>query len=178
MSKLRGLAYLSRSDEGRILLFANPVDQFAKLLLCQGTDHEGADPSESTIMLVRATGGIIAGATASSITTPLDTIKTRLQLDVHPLAIIKKNGSNSTSGTVHALAIIKKNGSNSTSGTDNEMTNLRILTLLLSDLGASNSNVYLKDQIEMCVGMNSSCAGILMNHGNPYHPDSSYFREQ
>jgi solute carrier family 25 protein 44 len=49
-------------------------------LLGQGTDREGAAPSESTIMLVQATGGIIAGATASCITTPLDTIKTRLQV--------------------------------------------------------------------------------------------------
>nr|AFK36496.1 unknown [Medicago truncatula] len=31
-------------------------------------------------MLVQAAGGIIAGATASCITTPLDTIKTRLQV--------------------------------------------------------------------------------------------------
>ncbi|KAG6743006.1 hypothetical protein POTOM_053950 [Populus tomentosa] len=49
-------------------------------LLGQVTDREGAGPSESTIMLVQATGGIIAGATASCITTPLDTIKTRLQV--------------------------------------------------------------------------------------------------
>ncbi|KAG5223747.1 hypothetical protein OIU77_001661 [Salix suchowensis] len=49
-------------------------------LLGQGTDREGAAPSESTIMLVQATGGIISGATASCITTPLDTIKTRLQV--------------------------------------------------------------------------------------------------
>lgn len=37
-------------------------------------------PSEGKIMLVQAAGGIIAGATASCITTPLDTIKTRLQV--------------------------------------------------------------------------------------------------
>ncbi|ESW23366.1 hypothetical protein PHAVU_004G041200 [Phaseolus vulgaris] len=41
--------------------------------------EEGA-PSLPRIMLVQATGGIIAGATASCITTPLDTIKTRLQV--------------------------------------------------------------------------------------------------
>lgn len=49
-------------------------------LLGQGTDLEGVAPSQSRIMLVQATGGIIAGATASCITTPLDTIKTRLQV--------------------------------------------------------------------------------------------------
>ncbi|KAL3636543.1 hypothetical protein CASFOL_018842 [Castilleja foliolosa] len=48
-----------------------------------GTRHldDGiAAPSGQNIVLVQAAGGIIAGATASSITTPLDTIKTRLQV--------------------------------------------------------------------------------------------------
>ncbi|XP_015581976.1 solute carrier family 25 member 44 isoform X1 [Ricinus communis] len=49
-------------------------------LLGHGTDVEAASPSQSRIMLVQASGGIIAGATASCITTPLDTIKTRLQV--------------------------------------------------------------------------------------------------
>ncbi|XP_048327392.1 uncharacterized protein LOC107416448 isoform X2 [Ziziphus jujuba] len=40
-------------------------------------------PSEGKLVLVQATGGIIAGATAASITTPLDTIKTRLQVMGH-----------------------------------------------------------------------------------------------
>nr|AAM63042.1 putative mitochondrial carrier protein [Arabidopsis thaliana] len=40
-------------------------------------------PSKSKIVMVQAAGGIIAGATASSITTPLDTIKTRLQVMGH-----------------------------------------------------------------------------------------------
>ncbi|KAM7279752.1 hypothetical protein ACFE04_006886 [Oxalis oulophora] len=40
---------------------------------------ETPPPSEMKLMLVQASGGIIAGATASCITTPLDTIKTRLQ---------------------------------------------------------------------------------------------------
>ncbi|KAL3643861.1 hypothetical protein CASFOL_011793 [Castilleja foliolosa] len=39
-----------------------------------------AAPSGRNIVLVQAAGGIIAGATASCITTPLDTIKTRLQV--------------------------------------------------------------------------------------------------
>lgn len=51
-------------------------------LLGQGTDREVAAPSQSTIVLVQASGGIIAGATASCITTPLDTIKTRLQVEL------------------------------------------------------------------------------------------------
>lgn len=55
------------------------------LLLCRllgyGSDSKAtAAPSQSKIVLVQALGGIIAGATASSITTPLDTIKTRLQV--------------------------------------------------------------------------------------------------
>ncbi|CAJ1947182.1 unnamed protein product [Sphenostylis stenocarpa] len=41
---------------------------------------EEGTPSLPKIILVQGTGGIIAGATASCITTPLDTIKTRLQV--------------------------------------------------------------------------------------------------
>ncbi|XP_014522876.1 solute carrier family 25 member 44 isoform X1 [Vigna radiata var. radiata] len=48
-------------------------------ILGDNSGEEGT-PSLLKIMLVQATGGIIAGATASSITTPLDTIKTRLQV--------------------------------------------------------------------------------------------------
>lgn len=50
-----------------------------------GGDSEVAAPrpSQSKIVLVQACGGIIAGATASLITTPLDTIKTRLQVMGH-----------------------------------------------------------------------------------------------
>ena len=51
-------------------------------LLGHGTDVEVAPPSQSMIMLVQASGGIIAGATASCVTTPLDTIKTRLQVEI------------------------------------------------------------------------------------------------
>ncbi|KAH9740402.1 mitochondrial substrate carrier family protein [Citrus sinensis] len=47
--------------------------------LGHGTGIDDAVPSQSKIVLVQATGGLIAGATASCITTPLDTIKTRLQ---------------------------------------------------------------------------------------------------
>ncbi|KAL1563188.1 solute carrier family 25 member 44 isoform X2 [Salvia divinorum] len=42
-----------------------------------------AAPSEGKIVLVQAAGGISAGATASFVTTPLDTIKTRLQVTGH-----------------------------------------------------------------------------------------------
>ncbi|XP_038699869.1 solute carrier family 25 member 44-like [Tripterygium wilfordii] len=52
-------------------------------LLGHGADLEKHPPSQWKIVLVQATGGIIAGATASSITTPLDTIKTRLQVMGH-----------------------------------------------------------------------------------------------
>lgn len=37
-------------------------------------------PSQWKIVGVQATGGVIAGAIASCITTPIDTIKTRLQV--------------------------------------------------------------------------------------------------
>ncbi|KAH8483636.1 hypothetical protein H0E87_028154 [Populus deltoides] len=139
-------------------------------LLGQGTDREGAAPSESTIMLVQATGGIIAGATASCITTPLDTIKTRLQvmsLERRSSArqvvksLIKDDGwtgfyrglgprffSMSAWGTTMILAYeYLSMGSFSFTNIcflDNEITNLRILTLLLSDFGASKNNVVCK----------------------------------
>lgn len=49
-------------------------------LLDNGTEHGGPAPSQGKIVSVQAAGGIIAGATASCVTTPLDTIKTRLQV--------------------------------------------------------------------------------------------------
>lgn len=51
-------------------------------LLGHGTESGGPAPRQSTIVLVQAAGGILAGATASCITTPLDTIKTRLQVQL------------------------------------------------------------------------------------------------
>ncbi|RZB71007.1 Solute carrier family 25 member 44 isoform A, partial [Glycine soja] len=45
-----------------------------------GDNNEEDTPSLPKIIFAQATGGIIAGATASCITTPLDTIKTRLQV--------------------------------------------------------------------------------------------------
>ncbi|URD97662.1 Solute carrier family 25 member [Musa troglodytarum] len=48
-------------------------------LLGHGNDKENV-PSQSKIVCVQASGGIIAGAVASCVTTPLDTIKTRLQV--------------------------------------------------------------------------------------------------
>ncbi|CAK9164442.1 unnamed protein product, partial [Ilex paraguariensis] len=53
--------------------------RFIWRLLGQGTEHDEPTPSQWTLVSVQAAGGIFAGATASSITTPLDTIKTRLQ---------------------------------------------------------------------------------------------------
>jgi len=44
------------------------------------TKYDEHTPSLQKIMLVQAVGGIIAGASSSCITTPLDTIKTRLQV--------------------------------------------------------------------------------------------------
>lgn len=52
--------------------------------LGDGTDLDEIAPSQWKIASVQATGGIVAGATASCITTPLDTIKTRLQVLLGP----------------------------------------------------------------------------------------------
>ncbi|KAI4352401.1 hypothetical protein L6164_006658 [Bauhinia variegata] len=57
--------------------------RFIWRFLENGTTNEEAIPSVQKIMLVQAAGGIIAGATASCFTTPLDTIKTRLQVSGH-----------------------------------------------------------------------------------------------
>ncbi|XP_057436148.1 uncharacterized protein LOC130728640 [Lotus japonicus] len=56
--------------------------RFIWRFLDQGATGEDT-PSLQKIMLVQATGGVIAGATSSCITTPLDTIKTRLQVMGH-----------------------------------------------------------------------------------------------
>ncbi|XP_022954457.1 solute carrier family 25 member 44-like isoform X2 [Cucurbita pepo subsp. pepo] len=48
--------------------------------LGQNSGAEKFAPSHAQLISVQAAGGIIAGATASCITTPLDTIKTRLQV--------------------------------------------------------------------------------------------------
>lgn len=53
---------------------------FLGRILGNGTDFEKEPPSQGAIVSVQATGAIIAGATASCVTTPLDTIKTRLQV--------------------------------------------------------------------------------------------------
>ena len=50
-------------------------------ILGHGAEQKEA-PSLGEIVGVQAAGGVVAGATASCITTPLDTIKTRLQVQV------------------------------------------------------------------------------------------------
>jgi len=55
-----------------------PLDR----LLSQESEPEKYAPSQSTIVCVQAAGGISAAAAASCITTPLDTIKTRLQVHI------------------------------------------------------------------------------------------------
>ncbi|CAI8591940.1 unnamed protein product [Vicia faba] len=54
--------------------------RFIWRFLDQGAKPDEGTPSVLKIVLVQAAGGIIAGATASCITTPFDTIKTRLQV--------------------------------------------------------------------------------------------------
>ncbi|CAH9088796.1 unnamed protein product [Cuscuta epithymum] len=43
-------------------------------------EQKELDPSDGMIVAVQAAGGIVAGATASLVTTPFDTLKTRLQV--------------------------------------------------------------------------------------------------
>jgi len=45
-----------------------------------GEDLEKRSPSQGEIVIVQATAGTLAGAASSVLTTPLDTIKTRLQV--------------------------------------------------------------------------------------------------
>ncbi|KAD6795914.1 hypothetical protein E3N88_06810 [Mikania micrantha] len=52
-------------------------------LFGHGTNSNRAVPSEGTIVLVQGTGGICGAAATSLIITPLDTIKTRLQVMSH-----------------------------------------------------------------------------------------------
>ncbi|GER45287.1 mitochondrial substrate carrier family protein [Striga asiatica] len=51
--------------------------------LHHGTEGDGAKVSEGKIVAVQAAGSIFAGAMASCISTPLDTVKTRLQVIGH-----------------------------------------------------------------------------------------------
>ncbi|CAH9109485.1 unnamed protein product [Cuscuta epithymum] len=46
-------------------------------------EQKELDPSDGMIVAVQAAGGIVAGATASLVTTPFDTLKTRLQVKGH-----------------------------------------------------------------------------------------------
>jgi len=55
------------------------------------TENSSLTPSQGEIILVQAGGGIFAGAIASCTTTPLDTIKTRLQvMDIESTPSIKQ----------------------------------------------------------------------------------------
>ncbi|CAH9067657.1 unnamed protein product [Cuscuta europaea] len=51
--------------------------------LIDGNEQREFDPSDGMIVAVQAAGGIVAGATASLVTTPFDTLKTRLQVKGH-----------------------------------------------------------------------------------------------
>lgn len=56
-------------------------------LLGHGNESKSV-PSSGQIVAVQAAGGIFAGAIASCITTPIDTIKTRLQVLISNLILI------------------------------------------------------------------------------------------
>lgn len=75
-------------------------------LLGHGTEVTDAAPSQQKIVLVQATGGIIAGATASCITTPLDTIKTRLQVDNFDIDMIECTSCSNSSCVCVCVCVV------------------------------------------------------------------------
>ncbi|KAF3444904.1 hypothetical protein FNV43_RR14597 [Rhamnella rubrinervis] len=78
-----GLSILTYSPSSAVWWASYGASQrFIWSILGRDTGFEET-PTEGKIMLVQATGGIIAGASAACITTPLDTIKTRLQVMGH-----------------------------------------------------------------------------------------------
>lgn len=62
------------------------LDQIFRFL-GRGNDKEKVPPSQLKIICVQATGGVVAAAVASCTTTPLDTIKTRLQVAIFTLTV-------------------------------------------------------------------------------------------
>ncbi|VFQ68517.1 unnamed protein product [Cuscuta campestris] len=79
-----GLSILTYSPSSAVWWASYGSSQrFIWSLLGHGTEKGQPAPSQGRIVSVQAAGGIIAGVTASCITTPLDTIKTRLQVMGH-----------------------------------------------------------------------------------------------
>ncbi|MFS7963834.1 putative mitochondrial carrier domain superfamily [Helianthus anomalus] len=64
----------------RGLLNAEGTPSSAVCMLGHGNDGDGSIPSQGTIVMVQGAGGISAADASSLITTPLVTIKTRLQV--------------------------------------------------------------------------------------------------
>ncbi|XP_019456598.1 PREDICTED: solute carrier family 25 member 44-like [Lupinus angustifolius] len=58
--------------------------------LGHGAEYDKGTPSLPEILFVQGAGGIIAGASSSCVTTPLDTIKTRLQVMSHEKGTVKQ----------------------------------------------------------------------------------------
>ncbi|XP_054785021.1 uncharacterized protein LOC129291584 isoform X2 [Prosopis cineraria] len=79
-----GLSVLTYSPSSAVWWASYGSSQrFIWRLIGHGTEYEEGTPRLQKLMLVQGAGGIIAAATASCITTPLDTIKTRLQVMGH-----------------------------------------------------------------------------------------------
>lgn len=52
------------------------------------SDDMGKKPSHMEMVTVQATAGMLAGACSSVVTTPIDTVKTRLQVGINSINLL------------------------------------------------------------------------------------------